>query len=326
MQSYYLQTRGRVLGPFSKAEILAQIQRGSVSRVHEISCDKRTWCQAGDLPELFPPPLSQSTEMVAASPSLPAGPPALGGPIQNPAAGTIAESWWHYHALGQNQGPVGTGELAGLFASGQLTPNTMVWRQGWPQWMPANRVPELQPYLPRTAGSAGVPAWALVGGCMAAGFLILLIGAIGFTAAKPGAFVADASPAAREAIERVLQEDARTNPGAPSVAEVVDRMRRIDLAGCPQDFRAAYVAHIHAWERFAAVERQAIALQSHRQSGEAFAEWLVRSAMGDPYGKIHESLEADRQLQQHVQEAKQQIQSTFQRVEALAIGYGAKLP
>lgn len=192
MQNYFVRTRGLILGPFSKEELLAQIQRGSISRMHEVSLDKHSWCQAGEVPDLFPPrPRSDQPRVIGVpqpSTQRPSAQPQLGP--QNPSLSVSSpadQQQWHYHAHGQNQGPVGTGELAGLFSSGQLPPHTMVWRQGWPQWMPANQVTEFQGYLPPAAASAGVPSWAIVGGWMAAGVLVIVLAVLSFWAATPDA-------------------------------------------------------------------------------------------------------------------------------------------
>lgn len=46
---------------------------------------------------------------------------------------------------GQNYGPLQMAQMAQYVQSGHLTPNTLVWKAGMPQWMPANTQPELMP-------------------------------------------------------------------------------------------------------------------------------------------------------------------------------------
>jgi len=42
---------------------------------------------------------------------------------------------WYYSAGGQQQGPVSPAELEGLVRSGMVTAETMVWREGLPNWV-----------------------------------------------------------------------------------------------------------------------------------------------------------------------------------------------
>jgi hypothetical protein len=49
-------------------------------------------------------------------------------------------------ALGGAQaGPFGIDALRGHVSGGQLTRETLVWKQGMPAWTPAGEVPELAP-------------------------------------------------------------------------------------------------------------------------------------------------------------------------------------
>ena len=79
-----------------------------------------------------------------------------------------------------------------------------------------------------------------------------------------------------KAIERVLAADSQTNPGAVSVAEIVRRMEAIDLAGCPRDFKQAYIAHIGAWRQMAMVEQEAQVWGQRYNSGGAMLEAFLR--------------------------------------------------
>ncbi|MDB5297064.1 MAG: serine/threonine protein kinase [Phycisphaerales bacterium] len=66
---------------------------------------------------------------------------------------------WHYARAGSQLGPVSSDELAALFGRGELTRSDLVWRDGMPEWRPADQVPELAPYA--TAG--GHPEYAQPG-------------------------------------------------------------------------------------------------------------------------------------------------------------------
>ena len=133
-------------------------------------------------------------------------------------------------------------------------------------------------------------------------------------------------PSAAARIEFVLQQDVKAPVGAQSAAEVVTRMRAIDLVGCPNDFKAAYVAHIHAWERMADVEREVAAHKADSESGADLVESFIRGFLGDPFGKAIEDAAAGNQLQRSYQAAGQQIRDTFHRVEEVAVVHGANLP
>ena len=79
-----------------------------------------------------------------APPAPPAGPPPLPGATQV------------YLALdGQQRGPFGVEELRAHVADGRLTRETLVWRQGMPQWAPAADVPEVAALLSATPPPLG---------------------------------------------------------------------------------------------------------------------------------------------------------------------------
>lgn len=126
-------------------------------------------------------------------------------------------------------------------------------------------------------------------------------------------------------IERVLQEDSETNNGATSIGQVVSRMKAIDMSGCPNDFKAAYLAHIHAWEAGVELEKEAITLKADSESAGAFVESFVRGFLGDPLGKYNEVSAAHSQLQRKARSVDDQVKQTYHRVEELAVAHGASL-
>ena len=76
----------------------------------------------------------------------PAGPPPLPGAAQ------------FYVALGGTQaGPFGMDALRGHATGGQLTRETLVWKQGMANWTPAGEVAELQPLF-APAGPPPLPS------------------------------------------------------------------------------------------------------------------------------------------------------------------------
>lgn len=64
---------------------------------------------------------------------------------------------WYYGRLGAQQGPISGDELRRLAGSGQITPNTLVWRDGWADWRPASTVEGLFPKPPPLPGGPAAP-------------------------------------------------------------------------------------------------------------------------------------------------------------------------
>jgi hypothetical protein len=125
-------------------------------------------------------------------------------------------------------------------------------------------------------------------------------------------------------IERVLAEDSKTAPGATSDMEVVTRMRAINLNGCPQDFSAAYLTHIHAWEKLTDVEREAVALDQRYNSNSALLESFLRGIVFD-FGMVGEASAAQQRLQSNYNSTSGEIRSSYQKIEQIALSYGASL-
>lgn len=127
------------------------------------------------------------------------------------------------------------------------------------------------------------------------------------------------------AIERVLAEDSHTADNFTTVEDVVQRMRAIDISQCPTDFQQAYIAHIGAWEKMLLVEWEARQWKERYDSDDAMVEAFLRGLVFD-FGIIGESEEARNRVLAMYQKASQDIQSTFSRVQQIAVGYGARLP
>jgi len=50
---------------------------------------------------------------------------------------------WFYRQDGKQNGPCSAAELRQLAASGQLQPDNLVWNENMPDWLPAEKVPEI---------------------------------------------------------------------------------------------------------------------------------------------------------------------------------------
>ena len=88
---------------------------------------------------------------------------------------------WYYGAAEQRIGPVSIEQLRALYAAHQITPQTMCWSAGMPQWVAAGTLPFLQP-----TDSAGLnlllPIGPQSGLAIAAGYLGLFSLILGVTA------------------------------------------------------------------------------------------------------------------------------------------------
>lgn len=124
------------------------------------------------------------------------------------------------------------------------------------------------------------------------------------------------------AIEHVLAEDARINENIAN--RIVQKMRSIDISQCPSDFQQAYVAHIGAWEEKSLAENEAIQWSKRYNSDNAKTEAFMRGLVND-FGIIGESNKERDRIRAMNQKAWQSINSTFTRVEQIAVGYGARL-
>ena len=138
--TYHIRVRGNVLGPFRREQILKLIERGQLTRMHEVSCDGFDWQPAGDREELFPRPSTSEAATPASTEAAKASLPAR----DDDSAETIA---WYYEHEGRSCGPASPSEIARRIASGELGPEKRVWRDGMEYWRPVHAT-ELAVFLP----------------------------------------------------------------------------------------------------------------------------------------------------------------------------------
>ena len=94
------------------------------------------------MPGQTPPPMPAG----GAPPPMPAAPP--------PAAPAVPELQFSVSVNGQNYGPYDINAMANMVQAGQLTAQSLVWRQGMAGWQAAGAVPELAQLF---AGAGGPP-------------------------------------------------------------------------------------------------------------------------------------------------------------------------
>jgi hypothetical protein len=126
----------------------------------------------------------------------------------------------------------------------------------------------------------------------------------------------------KSAIEKALHEDALT--GKAPTPEHAAAMRQVALNDCPQDFRVAYMNHIHAWDETAAVNQAKVKIDNEEDAaalGGALATLFDSDAT--PWS---DHLRAQQEIVRYEKLAATNVATTWQEVETIASKYGARVP
>ncbi len=126
----------------------------------------------------------------------------------------------------------------------------------------------------------------------------------------------------KSAIEKALHEDALI--GKDPTAGHTAAMRQVDMSDCPQEFRVAYMNHIHAWDEAAAVG-QAKTKLDNEEDGAAVGG-ILASLFGADATPWSDHVRAQEEVQRLAGVAAGDIKSTWQQIEVLAAKYGAQMP
>lgn len=143
-EDWFMRARGRVLGPFTLAQLMSLRDRGQLSQFHEVSRDRRSWAPAGRVVEIFGG--GSGTDGVGATDAVDQMVYAVADDPAPPSSGpvtTTASGWFYSYGTG-HQGPVELTALQQMVASGVIGPTTLIWRNGLPSWVPAQQVAELR--------------------------------------------------------------------------------------------------------------------------------------------------------------------------------------
>jgi hypothetical protein len=100
------------------------------------------------------------------------------------------------------------------------------------------------------------------------------------------------------------------SPGAQA-NYIAAEFQKIDVSGCPEDFRMAFQSHIFAWQ-------QAAPALGNNNLGTAFLEGVVSGLADDP--------RFIGQAGQQAGYAGQQINATYYQLTQIAAKYGARIP
>lgn len=144
----YIRFKGKILGPLTSQKIQELARRGQITRMHDLSPDGSSWVKAGEYGNLFngdkstdsQPLTGGDQEARSAMPgsmySQPA-PPVSGQAAIRPTESPDMSVQWYAHINGENRGPLTTASLMSSVNSGQVAPETLVWRAGFDDWRPA---------------------------------------------------------------------------------------------------------------------------------------------------------------------------------------------
>ena len=136
-ERWYIRVRGLVNGPYDLQRLRGLVARGKLSRIHEVSPDGQTWAPATSVYGLFD---AQGSGGAAGAGDMGGGGFDTGADTYDPQP--VADDWY-YAANGAQSGPVSSDELRSMVQSGQLSPETLVWRSGLSAWSPAREGQEL---------------------------------------------------------------------------------------------------------------------------------------------------------------------------------------
>lgn len=152
--AWYVRSRGRTQGPFPLARLIAMRDQGALARFHQVSQDQTDWVQAGSLPELFPAAAAQAPPGPGSGLGLAADP----RPQPEIIPPKDLDQPWFYSESGSPVGPAPLADLLAMARTGELTPDSLVWNEGLPDWVAASTVSAFQHALgttPRPGGSGG---------------------------------------------------------------------------------------------------------------------------------------------------------------------------
>lgn len=138
----YLRFRGRTLGPFTSSKAAEMLQRGQITRLHEVSADGSSWIRAEEYYKSF-----FTRNVVAIEPEKEVSKVEEKPKVQEEPSG---EQWYAYFA-NQKQGPMGVVVLQQHVLSGNINRDTLVWRAGLADWQPA--VIALPSFFPKNMSS-----------------------------------------------------------------------------------------------------------------------------------------------------------------------------
>jgi len=139
---HYVRIRGKIMGPFTVAQLMGLKDRGQLKAFHECSLDRFTWAPASTIAGVFSSSPQSDPVPAPASPALEPGsridtPPGQSVFKVPPPPAFQPDPWFVADDMGNRQGPIDATTFKIMLDSGQITPSTMLWRLGMSEWISA---------------------------------------------------------------------------------------------------------------------------------------------------------------------------------------------
>src|SRR5690606_8338634 len=131
--------------------------RGQFSRAHEVSTDRTVWQSASTLEVVFGQEKARTDRLAVSARTRD---PENAGDSAVSASGPpsrIQQPVWHYGIGEEQYGPVTLLHLRGMVASGELTPDDVVWKEGLADWVAVSDVSELNSTLRQAVQNFSAP-------------------------------------------------------------------------------------------------------------------------------------------------------------------------
>lgn len=146
--SYYVRSRGKVVGPLGLAALKQMARRGQLGRATEVSIDRSSWVMATEVEGLFDATVLAPVAVGAAT----AEPPHAEGDVQDvklvkptqvDSLVPFTQGGYYFAQRGQTVGPVPLEALKAMCINGTVAAQDPIWREGDSGALPADRVPVL---------------------------------------------------------------------------------------------------------------------------------------------------------------------------------------
>ncbi|MCK9812963.1 DUF4339 domain-containing protein [Pseudomonas sp. MAFF 302046] len=115
------------------------------------SASPRSFFAEGWLENLLKPVAAPFAGQAPAAPGFAAPPPMAGGALPPPVA--AVQYSYHLNVAGTNYGPYTSAQLQQYVQTGQVTRDSMLWREGMAAWLSAGQIQELAHLFAPAAGS-----------------------------------------------------------------------------------------------------------------------------------------------------------------------------